>query len=190
MANFDNGHIKLFRKMLNWEWYEDTNTVRVFIHFLLRASWRDNQWRGLLIKRGSFVSSRHSLSRELHMSERAIRTAILHLETTGEVTKSVYPKYTVYTVVRYDDYQSSDQQNADKVTDRTTSKRPSNDQVTTTDEEYKNSKKGRIENIKPPHKGWIPADSHSARYVLDHPSSDGWRIEVVNGKEWGYRVKQ
>lgn len=194
MANFENGYIKVFRKMLEWEWYDETNTVRVFLHCLLRASWKDNYWRGVLVKRGSFITSRRSMSRELGLTEREVRTALEHLETTNEVTRYVHPKFTVITVVKYDDYQSidqvNDQQTTDKTTSKTTNKRPSSDQVTTTDEESNKGNKGKNTNIKPPHRGWIPADSHSARYVLDHPSSEGWRIEVVNGEEWGYRVKQ
>lgn len=32
------GWISLYRKILNWEWYSDANTFRLFIHLLLQAN--------------------------------------------------------------------------------------------------------------------------------------------------------
>lgn len=184
------GAIWIHRRILDWEWYTDSVTMRVFIHCLLRANWKDGKWRGIEIKRGSFVTSRKHLANELNISEQEVRTAIEHLVSTNELTKSAHAKYTVITVVRYDEYQQSNQQNNQASTNKSTDNQPSSNQVATTNEKGNKGNKGINKIQKPPHKGWIPADSHSARYVLDHPSSEGWRIEVVNGKEWGYRVKQ
>lgn len=39
MAN--EGFIKLYRKMLEWGWYDDGPTKDVFIHLLLIASYED-----------------------------------------------------------------------------------------------------------------------------------------------------
>ncbi len=193
MANFDNGYIKVFRKMLDWEWFSDINTFYVFMYCLLKANWRDKKWRGTEIKRGSFVTSRHKLAQELHLTEMQIRTALEHLETTNEITKYASAKYTVITVVKYDDYQQdnqvNNQQNNQQMTNKSSNKQPTDNQLITTTEESNKGNKGKNTNIKPPHKGWIPADSHNARYVLDHPSEEGWVIEVVNGREWGHQVK-
>lgn len=193
MGNFDNGHIKLFRKMLDWEWYDDTNTVRVFIHCLLRANWKDTTWRGFSIKRGSFITSRQSLAKQLNLSEQEIRTALEHLESTNEITKSTYPKFSVITVIKYDEYQSSNQvnnqQTADKSTNKTTKYQPSSNQVATTDEEYKNSNKGKKKRIKPPHRGWIPYVYHDSEWLRAHDPRDGWRFTEIDGVGWAYQEK-
>lgn len=134
------GFIKLHRKMLDWEWYTDTNTKVLFLHCLFKANWKDGKWKGITVPRGSFITSRQKLAEELHMSEREVRTALTHLFSTNELTKSTSPKYTMITVVKYDEYQLSDQQKDQQATN----KRPTNDQQTTTIEERKKRKKERI----------------------------------------------
>jgi hypothetical protein len=33
------GYIKLYRSLLKWEWYDDSNVFRVFMHLLLTANY-------------------------------------------------------------------------------------------------------------------------------------------------------
>lgn len=132
------GHIKIDRKILDWEWYSDINTCRLFIHLLLKANWKDGRFQGIEVPRGSLVTSRANLALETGLSERMVRTALEHLKTTGEVTIKTHPKFTVITVKNYIRYQSIDQ----IVDQRQTSDRPAIDQRPTTIEE---SKKGRKE---------------------------------------------
>lgn len=135
----DGNYIKLSRGLLEWEWYTDINTTRLFIHMLLKANWKDGNFKGTTVSRGSFVSSIGKLAGETGLTEREIRTAISHLKKTGEVTSKTTNKYTVFTVVKYDLYQTSDKQNDSQET----SKRHSNDILTPTIEEKKEGKKGR-----------------------------------------------
>ena len=193
MANFDNGHIKIFRKMLDWEWFSDINTFYVFMYCLLKANWKDKRWRGIEIKRGSFITSRNTLSKELHLSEQQIKTALEHLESTNEITKSPTARYTVITVVKYNEYQTSNQLNnqetTNKTTSQTTNNQPSSNQVATTTEESNKDNKGKNTKKKPPHRGWIPADIHDPEWLRQHHPLDGWRMEEVDGEAWAYRVK-
>ena len=50
-------YIKLSRKILDWEWYGNINTCRVFIHMLLKAYWKDKKIEGTVIPRGSILPS-------------------------------------------------------------------------------------------------------------------------------------
>ena len=102
----EGGYIKLHRSLLNWEWYGDRNTAAVFIHLLLTANFEDRSWRGMAIKRGQRLCSRASLAAELKLTERAVRTALSHLEKTGEVASLTSPQGTVLTVLHYDEYQN------------------------------------------------------------------------------------
>ena len=135
----DGNYIKLSRGLLDWEWYTDINTTRLFIHMLLKANWKDGNFKGTTIPRGSFVSSIGKLSGETGLTDREIRTAISHLKKTGEVTSKTTNKFSVFTVVKYDLYQTTDKQNDKQPTD----KRQTNDKLTTTIEEKKEGKKGR-----------------------------------------------
>lgn len=102
----DTEFVKLNRKILNWEWYSDINTRSVFIHCLLKANWKPGRWKGVPYERGQFVTSLASLSEELGISIKQVRTALKHLEGTGEVANKSYPKFRIITVVKYDEYQT------------------------------------------------------------------------------------
>lgn len=141
-------YIKIDRKIIDWEWYGDINTCRLFFHMLLKANWRDAKFQGEDVPRGSFISSVRKLSEETGLTEREVRTAISHLKTTHEVTGKSHTKYTVFTIKNYCLYQSGDTQNDRQTTDErqtndmlTTNKRQTNDKRTTTIEEIKNLKK-------------------------------------------------
>ena len=124
----NNGFIVLYRSLLEWEWYSDANTTRLFIHCLLRANHKDNKWQGIMIERGSFVTSYEKLSQETGLSVRSVRTSLNKLKTTCEVTIKTSTKNTVIVINNYNLYQSSDTP-TDK---RTTNKRQTNDKQTTT----------------------------------------------------------
>jgi len=104
------GWIKIHRKMLDWEWYDDLNVWRVFIHCLLMANFKDKKWHGRIIKRGSFITSRQKLSLGTKLSPMQIRSAITKLQSTNEITSKSTNKYTVISVINYDKYQSNNQQ--------------------------------------------------------------------------------
>lgn len=107
----DKEYIKVFRRMLDWEWYTDVNTTKLFLHCLLKANWKDGSWHGYKYKRGQFITSIASLSHETGLSVKQVRTALKHLKMTGEVASKEYSKFRVITVSGYDDYQSSGKQN-------------------------------------------------------------------------------
>jgi hypothetical protein len=33
----ESGFVRIYRSLLNWEWYDDANTMRVFLHLILTA---------------------------------------------------------------------------------------------------------------------------------------------------------
>lgn len=100
-----NNYIKIDRKILEWEWYKNLNTCRLFFHILLKANWKDGRFEGKEINRGSFVTSVKKLAEETELTEEEVRTALKHLICTGEITKQTTNKYTVITVSNYDLYQ-------------------------------------------------------------------------------------
>ena len=51
-VDFNNGWLKLHRKISEWEWYTDGNTFRLFLHLLLNANFEDKKWKGITIKKG------------------------------------------------------------------------------------------------------------------------------------------
>ncbi|MBD5517201.1 MAG: hypothetical protein HDR07_01450 [Lachnospiraceae bacterium] len=136
MRNEDSGFIKIHRKIIEWPWYTDINTCRLFIHMILRANWKEGRFRDTTVPRGSFVSSLDKLSEETLLTKREIRTAISHLKATGEVVVKTTNRYSIFTVKNYDLYQCDDTQRDIEATDR----RHSDDILTTLIEEREERK--------------------------------------------------
>ena len=190
----DGSYIKLSRGLLDWEWYSDINTTRAFIHMLLKANWRDGNFKGVPVPRGSFVSSIGKLASETGLTEREIRTAILHLKTTGEVTSKTTNKYTVFTVVKYDLYQTTDKQN-----DRQpTGNRHSNDIQTTTIEERKKERRKENNNtvrFTPPDVNMVRDyciernNSVDPQSFVDFYTAKGWMVGKNKMKDWKAAVR-
>lgn len=113
---------------MHWEWYKDTNAKSVFIHCLLKANWEDRKWQNIEIKRGSFITSVETLATELSLSVQQTKTAISKLKSTNEITSTATNKFTLLTVVKYEDYQSNSFEATSKVTSKSTNKQPTNNQ--------------------------------------------------------------
>lgn len=127
------GWIALHKKILDWEWYDDTNVMRVFLHCLLKANFKAKTWRGNEILRGQFIASRQILAKDLGLTEQQVRTALKKLSSTNEITSQGKSQHTVFTVNKYDLYQSSNQPSNQQVNQQATSEQPaSNQRVTTT----------------------------------------------------------
>ena len=73
-------YIKLYRGILDWEWWHDINTFRIFVFLLLKANWRDTAWEGKIVKRGSYISTYDKLANDTDMTKDEVRTAIKHLK--------------------------------------------------------------------------------------------------------------
>lgn len=99
------GYIKLHRQIIDWEWYEDANAFRLFIHCLLKSNHSDKEWRGIKISRGQFHTSIGILASELKISDKAVRIAIEKLIRTKEIETKGANNGTMITICNYETYQ-------------------------------------------------------------------------------------
>lgn len=133
----DNGFVSLHRKLLDWEWYDDINVKVLFIHLLLKANWKEKDWHGINIKRGSFITSINKLAVETHLSPMQVRVALDKLILTNEITKVSSSEYTIITINNYCVYQDNNIPNNKRVTNE---QQTSNKRVTTTNKDNKDNK--------------------------------------------------
>lgn len=105
---YNSGWVKIFRKFEDWGWFTVPNTAHLFIYCLLKANVEDKMWHGQLIARGSFVTSRASLSVATGLTEQEVRTAVEHLTSTGEIQCISTNLYTLVKVCNYDYYQNNE----------------------------------------------------------------------------------
>jgi len=183
----NSGWIKLHREILDWEWYQDANTARLFLHCLLKAGREENKWQGEIIPAGSFVSSTKKLSNELSLTEREIRTAINHLKTTGELTIKTTNKFSVISIINWNIYQQTEIEN-DKQNDKPLT---SNRQATDNKQECKEHKNVKnnmfviptIEEIREfcaKRKNKIDPE-----YFLEYQNARGWKFKTgLPMKSW------
>jgi len=130
------GWVKLHRQITEWEWYEDANTFRLFMHLLLTANHKENKWKGVSIKKGEVVTGRIKLAKKLKLSEQQIRLSLTKLKTTNEITIKTTNKFSIIKLNNYNQYQQKNQQDNQP----TTNKQPTNNHK-------QECKEGKEENI-------------------------------------------
>ena len=169
--------IKLDRNILQWQWYKDHNTKEVFIHLLLKANIKPHGFMGVTIGRGELATSIRSLADETGLTLKNVRTALKHLEATGEVAIKRHSRFSVISILSYDRYQDKRHSNGQS----------SGNQVATI-KECKNEKK--IPSV------YIPTRADLRSYVLeegiqgdpdeifDYYEAVGWEINGKVIRDW------
>lgn len=104
------GWIVLQRSLLEWEWYSDANTMRLFMHCLLKANFEKKKWQGQTIERGQFITSYPNLAAELGLSVKQIRGSLDKLKATGEVAVKATNKFSLISITNYKKYQDKGSQ--------------------------------------------------------------------------------
>lgn len=148
------GFIKLFRQILDWEWYDDLPTCRLFIHLLLKANYAERNWHGQTIERGSCITSYATLASETGLSQEQIKRALKNLTKTGEIKRLATNKNTVICVVKYADFQGFGFEYNEQTTSKKqaenkqkTNEQQTNNKQTTTTKEIKNKRNKESKNI-------------------------------------------
>ncbi len=181
-----NGFIKLHRKITKWEWYQDANTFRLFMHLLLLCNHEDGRWQGNIIKRGQTITGLKSINKSLGLSIQQTRTAMNKLIATGDITTKSTNKYTLVTVVNYDHYQAKDNGATSKSTSKSTNEQQTSNKRVTTNKNLKNLKneknikRGAIYQLPEWVNGtaWLEFEEH--RKNIRKPLSDLARAKTVN----------
>lgn len=101
----EQGWVKLHRKFINWEWYDQPNVKSVFIDLILNANHQASAWHGHEIEKGSFVTSVADIAARNGLTTQQVRSALTKLEKTGEISKKSTNKNTLIIVLGYAKYQ-------------------------------------------------------------------------------------
>ena len=131
----NNGWIKIHRQLLDWEWYDEPNTFRLFIHLLLKANHKPKNYRGVNIKTGEVMTGYSLLAEQTGLTMQKVRTALTNLKATNEITIKTSNKGTVIQIVKYVDYQV--------VTSKITNEQQTDNKRITTNKKYKELKEDK-----------------------------------------------
>lgn len=132
------GYIKLYKKLTQWQWYKDGNTLRLFLDLLLDANYEDSKVGFLVIKRGQCLTSMKRMHENTGLTYQEIRTSLSKLEKSQEINKQTTNRYSIITINKYNDYQEYNKQ--------TTNKQQTNNNIKEY-KEYKEEKKYIKESI-------------------------------------------
>lgn len=145
MADIEGGYIKLYRKMIKWQWYSDEVMFRVFMHLILTANYEPAYWRDVKIERGQTVVSLAKLGATLNYSKDTILKALKRLESSGEITRRPTARYTIVTISNYNEYQDKPTDNRPLTDRQPTADRPLTDRRVDPLKEVKKNKKNKEE---------------------------------------------
>ena len=185
-----NGFIKIYRSMLNWEWFEDTNTTQLFLYLLLKANHKEKDWRTTVIKRGELLTSVNKLKQATQQTVQQTRTSLQKLKLTGAITIHSTSQYSIISICNYDKYQNDNRSiskpinkpNNKALTNQLTSKVTNQltDHATTTKEE-KNKRKEEIKNNK---------KTSKKKFLLDSDFSKKLQNKILEFVEYREDIKQ
>ena len=146
----ENSFIKLYRSLLDWEWWDDKNVTRLFLTILLSANWQTKKWHGTTIEKGSVFTSIEHLSKKSGLTMQQTRTALNKLKSTGEITIKSTNKGTLVTVENWGKYQFMPEEiTSESTSNPTNNQQTDNKQITNDQQQLKKEKnKKNINNIK------------------------------------------
>jgi len=164
------GYVKLHRSFIDSEWYSDINVSRLFIHLLIKANYKEKTWQGILIEKGSLITSISKLSFETKLSVKQIREAINKLKRANQVATRSTSRYTVIYIRNYIKYQEEDTQDGMKRASQVASERA----ITKEDKKIRNKeeekkKERKKEKVAPP---IVSIYQHFIEY---------WNMEALEG---------
>lgn len=208
------GYIKLHRKLVDWEWYSDGNTFRVFLHLLLNANYHETKWQGITIQPGQLIISTTSFFKPLGISRQSFRTSLTKLKSTNEITTKSTNQYTLVTIVKWALYQPLCQQLTNETTTDSTNEQPTSNQRVTTSKNIENNKnifgtaldgldcfqealpeKTVQSKFKPPTLDEVKSyclerrNSVNPSKFFDFYESKGWKVGVNQMKNWKAAVR-
>ena len=188
------GFITLHRQILDWEWFENSETLHLFIFLLLSANFVDGNFKGRLVRRGQLVTSLPKISTGTGLSIQQTRTALEHLKSTGEITDESSSQYRVITIVKYDQYQKlTDDSTVNQQATNRRSNRQSTDDLTGNQQQYNNNNNNNKVTNKQGNKGRVfvpPTAIEVAAYqeelqswwfdaekFVDYYEAQGWKLK-------------
>ena len=102
------GYIKIFRSILDWEWSDDPVLFSFFVKLIVIVNYKERDWHGITVDKGQIVTSIASLCSITKLSRNAVLRCLKTLVQSGEISEEVKPnKYRVITVTNYKKYQDA-----------------------------------------------------------------------------------
>jgi hypothetical protein len=111
---FDEGWVKLHRKIIKNPIFKDSATLHLFLYLLLKANHEPNRFlfnkNEIRVNRGQLITGRRKISRDTNISEWKIRDRFRALENLDIITHKTTHRFTIITICNYEYYQETKNQ--------------------------------------------------------------------------------
>ncbi|WP_227136701.1 DNA replication protein [Kosakonia radicincitans] len=105
------GFALLHRKIMDVPFYKDAEASHLWVHLILKAKHAPEtvltDIGEMLVNRGQLLSGRKKLAFETGLIEDRVKYLLLKFQKLGMVTWVSHGKFSVFTIVKYDDYQQN-----------------------------------------------------------------------------------
>lgn len=96
------GFVQLSDDLTSWDWFDDKNTVYIYIRLLMEASWSERDYKGVHLQRGQLIISQREFADKCGVSRQELRTILDRLTATHKITQTPTRKFSLITMVEYD----------------------------------------------------------------------------------------
>lgn len=96
------GFVQLSDDLTSWDWFDDKNTVYIYIRLLMEASWCERDYKGVHLQRGQLIISQREFADKCGVSRQELRTILDRLTATHKITQTPTRKFSLITMVEYD----------------------------------------------------------------------------------------
>ena len=118
--DMEQGWVKIYRNIVDWVWYKNVNTLYVFLYLIVNVNYRDSCRNNSIVLEGSCVTSVREITEVTCLSCKEVRNALENIKSSNNITWKRCGRYTIYSVVNYSKWQSSnvyEQEKEDNIVD-------------------------------------------------------------------------
>lgn len=191
------GWVSIYRKIQEKSWYKDSEYVHVWLHLILNANHSDKKvWvngQEVELKRGQLITSRKAISDKTGVTQSKIYRILSRYESEHQIEQQKTNKYTIITIVKYDNYQNCEQQFGQKMNNKWTTDEQqmnTNNNDNNVNNDNKNKKKNKKEKFVKPTLEEVQKYIQekclnvSAEGFIDYYEANGWLVGKNKMKDW------
>lgn len=147
MTDFQSqGWVRFYRKSIDSSVWKNPIVWFIWSWCLLKANHKDKKFpfngNDIIIKRGSFITGREKALKELPaITAQNYKTGINYLKLTNRITIETNNKFSIITIIKYNDYQLSKKLVNNELTNKLNNEQTTTKQPLTTNNNIKNIKK-------------------------------------------------
>ncbi len=122
------GFVKFPSNLDEWAWFNDNNTLAVYIRLMLGAAWKNREYKTVHLNRGQIATTLPQIAEQSNLTVQQVRTILDRLKATGKITVERTSNFSIITLVEYDcDVVSNSQDNRLSTDEQQTFNSPATD---------------------------------------------------------------